>query len=363
MNKVLAQIISGVIPIKTYRRRFRSWLLKQPSNAGACHFSPNQHPLPYRIDPRFFSKKFEDDEKRSLFRDNVQYIILETHSFCNRKCWFCPNFYIDRHSEMIRMEDKLFRKILSELVEVDYRGDISFAFYNEPLADKQFPEQIALARKLLPNTPMHINTNGDYLSPSLLHSLYLSGMSRVLISVYIDDKQPGSFSYSKAKDAVLAMRNKLELEGEIIEEPNDVHCNFITRYKKSFNHPGMYVLIHAENHSIMTNYRGGAIPEDENVPVPRANTRDYTCIAPFVQVMINFDGRVMPCSDLRPDFSGHSEYIAGDLNNATIYDIFCDEIYTEFRKQLILDGNNLLPCRYCVDNILKSPHHVFVEAL
>ena len=33
---------------------------------------------------------------KDLFKKHLKLIEIEVFSFCNRKCWYCPNSYIDR---------------------------------------------------------------------------------------------------------------------------------------------------------------------------------------------------------------------------------------------------------------------------
>lgn len=44
----------------------------------------------------------------------IRMVEIEIFSFCNRKCWFCPNSFIDRNSTNILMQEELYLKILNE---------------------------------------------------------------------------------------------------------------------------------------------------------------------------------------------------------------------------------------------------------
>ena len=42
--------------------------------------------------------------------DDFVFIEIEIFSYCNRKCWFCPNSFVDRRSEnLIMPEEKIFK--------------------------------------------------------------------------------------------------------------------------------------------------------------------------------------------------------------------------------------------------------------
>ena len=49
------------------------------------------------------------------FKAVLGLIEIELFSYCNRKCWFCPNSTIDRLSTNIVMEESDYLDILSQL--------------------------------------------------------------------------------------------------------------------------------------------------------------------------------------------------------------------------------------------------------
>ena len=46
--------------------------------------------------------------------NKVRLIEIELHSYCNRKCKWCPNNYIDRYSSNTFMNDEIFEKIIDK---------------------------------------------------------------------------------------------------------------------------------------------------------------------------------------------------------------------------------------------------------
>ena len=69
-------------------------------------------------------------------KDNLKLIEIELFSYCNRKCWMCPNSFIDRKTNNTFMKTEIYKKILKELGSIDYDNLISFSRYNEPLSKK-----------------------------------------------------------------------------------------------------------------------------------------------------------------------------------------------------------------------------------
>lgn len=80
--------------------------------------------------------------RRVLGDDDVPSMVcIETITTCNRKCSYCPNSLYDRGLVMnqSRMESALFRKIIDDLAQSGWRGEIVPHLYGEPLLDERLP--------------------------------------------------------------------------------------------------------------------------------------------------------------------------------------------------------------------------------
>lgn len=114
---------------------------------------------------------------------------IEIFSFCNRKCWFCPNSFIDRNSTNILMQEELYLKILNELKSINYNNMISYSRYNEPTSNRKiFIKRLKQAKTIIPNATLHTNTNGDFLSRDYLDELYEAGLKSMNIQSYLNKK-------------------------------------------------------------------------------------------------------------------------------------------------------------------------------
>ena len=77
---------------------------------------------------------------------------IEIFSYCNRKCWFCPNSFIDRNSTNILMLEELYLKILNQLKSINYNSMISYSRYNEPTSNREiFIKRLKQAKAIIPN--------------------------------------------------------------------------------------------------------------------------------------------------------------------------------------------------------------------
>ena len=80
---------------------------------------------------------------KELFKKQLRLIEIEIFSYCNRKCWFCPNSFIDRISDNKIMAEETYLDLLSQLQQIDYSGELTYSRYNEPTA-KSLPPATGL---------------------------------------------------------------------------------------------------------------------------------------------------------------------------------------------------------------------------
>ena len=87
---------------------------------------------------RFYSKVYENIfEFINLIKYKDRYffhvVSFEISTYCNRKCWYCPNK--DNETPKEFMDFEIFKKAIDELKNIKYSGSISYNFYGEPLFD------------------------------------------------------------------------------------------------------------------------------------------------------------------------------------------------------------------------------------
>jgi len=293
---------------------------------------------PMLIDPEFFSI-LNYEQKKKLFAENVELVYIEPHSQCNRKCWFCPNSKIDRHSRLDMMENDIFIKVLTELAEIDYDGDLSFSLYNEPLMDKNICSKIKVVREMLPNVMIHFNTNGDFLTNEILGKLEKAGLDRILISHYVDSNINNLWTYDKAFNSIVKMCDALRLsQPSFWTSDNDFHCMATVELGN------LNIMHHTFNMRKFACDRGGTLSEKPELT--KIEKRTKFCVVPYLSFIINYKGTVYPCANFHPESPEHQKLIVGDVKKESIFEIFAGEKFTEFRKKMIMDINTP-PCNSC----------------
>ena len=99
-----------------------------------------------------FNPITDREEAKRYFASTVGRVEVETHSYCNRRCSYCPNVVGDRLGDNVRMEEPVWRMVLDNLAEIGFRHNFVMNSYNEPLADRAILDRIREHGK---RCPMH----------------------------------------------------------------------------------------------------------------------------------------------------------------------------------------------------------------
>lgn len=276
----------------------------------------------------------KSNQQQQIFKKSIEMIEIETFSYCNRKCWFCPNSYIDRHSTNNLLSETFYHKLLSELQKINYANTISFSRYNEPLADKIILKRLAEAKEMLPTARLHTNTNGDYLTRDYLELLYENGLNSLNIQLYLSQNE--TFSETIIQEKIDLLTKKLNLPFETMTLiPNEWH-------EIKFIYKNMRLHAYARNFEINACNRGGLV----DLPTSPA-IRTAPCASPFHHIYIDYNGNVMPCCNLRSDSKEHVPFILGNISESTIFEIFTSKKSSSFRRTLYNISAKTGPCKFC----------------
>ena len=137
--------------------------------------------------------KFKIDETDIM--SALQIIDINVTEICTRKCVFCPRsdakVYPNRN---LNMSINTCEKLANDLAEFDYKNQVVFAGFSEPLANKQIFKIIKTFRdKLKHNNNISITTNGDLLSKETLIGLFENGLDLLKMSLYDGPEQEEQF--------------------------------------------------------------------------------------------------------------------------------------------------------------------------
>ncbi len=287
-----------------------------------------------------FTPVFGETQALELFASSIKMLEIEVFSYCNRKCWFCPNTEIDRQSKNIYMDEKLYLRILQQLATIKYKNVISYSRYNEPLADRVILTRLRQARELLPDAKLHTNTNGDYINATYIEELFKHGLNSLKIQVYLNKDE--KFEDDIVLEKLIKKASMIGLPYKIVESKKGL------RHEAKIEYPGMNISIYARNFERDGCSRGNL------VDLRRSYQRSSPCLSPFRNLYIDYTGKVMPCCNLRSDAPEHGAYIIGDANTQSLFQIYTTGSLVKWRKRLFDFGPKPIPCNNCSFSLQKK---------
>jgi MoaA/NifB/PqqE/SkfB family radical SAM enzyme len=283
------------------------------------------------LDKRLYNTPRDMKDKKEVMKMYCKYIEVEIFSYCNRKCSFCQNAYIDRHSQNVFMPKETFSAIIDQLSTIDYSNTICFHRYNEPLADKIIFDRVREAREKLPNAIIGCHSNGDFATKDILQGLAEAGMSYILITRYPPHDKDWT-SDAQQRQAVMEFADKLKLKYEYTGNSR----------LKVLDFPSLNIDIRAGKLSDIVSNRAASL---KNKGMPLRNSQ---CLRPHWSLHISYDGSINPCCNTRSDVGIHGFMNIGNVSEMSIFDAFSSEKYCLLRYMLKDSGQyKIYPCSVC----------------
>ena len=260
---------------------------------------------------------------------------IQTVSWCNRSCAFCPSGKFPVAKTFMPVE--VYHRVIDQLQEVDFAGRISPYLMNEPLLDKRLPDLIAYTRSRCPESWIAINTNGDALSEALACRLFDAGLNSLDVNAYDSTQQYAAYAALAAR--VAARRGDVTCQVGYSDPTFDgtdlprhtkiMHCRDLASWEAQFV---------AKQATPDLQIRSGNIPGARQLEAPLA----VGCPRPFQQMYINYRGEaVLCCNDWR------FEVVMGDTAAATLAEIWQNERYQAYRSHLQRQSRAMPLCATC----------------
>lgn len=205
------------------------------------------------------------------------------------------------------MEWSLFYKIINELSELNYSGQLSLYSNNEPFLDDRILDMHEYARKKVPKARMYLFTNGTLLTLEKFKRL-MNYLDELIIDNY--------------NQQLRLIPNSIK-----IKEYCESHPELIKKVTISIRKP-----------KEMLANRGSEVPNRKE----EISYENYTCVNPFVQMIVRPDGKVSLCCN---DSLGKNTM--GDLNINSLEEIWYGEMFGKARKAIKNGRQNWPICKYC----------------
>ena len=274
------------------------------------------------LDPK---KKINNKTQIELFKKNVEVIVFELSSYCNRQCSYCPLTEYKRNEELY-MPDKIFQSIISDLKKISYNKSIHLNGYNEPFYDfKKFTDYLKYIKTNLPRAILVTNSNGDYLDKNKLIKIAEENLlQKIKITIHPPKKKQWDFDYSfdKIKN-FLKKINVTFVEKDLLSESNK---NEIYHFFKIKN---LSVLVQSVNFDLEGTNRSGILKKHSNV-----YKRVKPCEKPFREFTIYYDGSVTQCCDAFYDQKYKTNKISALTLNNNIFKIYNSFLMRRIRREL-----------------------------
>lgn len=271
------------------------------------------------------------DNQKMLFKKYVELINLETSSFCNRSCIYCPDSKFPRDFKE-QIGNEIVFKILKELSTIEYSGDFSLNLYNEPLADYENLKLIVtLIKKELPHSTIGFNTNGDLLDLEKISELENIGVNRIKITIH----PPANKNYDHIRETKRFNQflNKLHVNQDDSVKTKDSNMAYLKFGK-------MFLTLQSIDFLQKGTDRGRTI--DTVVSA----TRVAPCVKPMREFTIYYDGSVTQCCDAFYT-STYKKNKLGNVADDSIFSIYCSQIFKTIRMELFSWGEKSGVCKTC----------------
>ena len=284
------------------------------------------------------NNKLTQKESKNLFKKYVEIINLETSAYCNRVCPYCPVSIYERKDKTIKIPESILSSIITALKEVDYTKRISLNLYNEPLYSSFIFEVLSKLNRELPNSILHLNSNGDYIkSEDTLLKLEQSGLKEIHITLH----SPPKSKWNKHSRQKALKRFAKKIKFNLLKK----HLNnleFETKFGKQ-----LFCKVVCTNLSIISNgrTRGGEI---DNLKPPMK--RNLPCGKPFRELTIYYNGSVTPCCEIYHD-EKYKKYVMGQIlpnNPNSVFEVYAGKLLTKFRESVFGYSMKKGPCATCV---------------
>jgi len=286
-----------------------------------------------------------------------QSVQIQTQSFCNGRCLFCPN---DDHRGSLsqgKMDWGIVKKIADEVSGWDSLKQVRLMLQNEPLLDGDFFKVVRYFKSINKNKKVDTVTNGTQIDESVVEQIIDSGLDEVVISINAIRKEtyemlhPG-FSYEKIMNAidlisksrperlsvklsfVYTRQNKDELP-EFIEFARSKRLGWRTNY-----------LLNISNNIL--SYNQLSIPYHSWYSIKMRLLYRYlyqTCPLPFTRMCIVFNGDVILCCQ-----DWQRKTVAGNVASTSLQQIWNSSLMNGLRENLSRKiYGDIESCRECTN--------------
>lgn len=284
---------------------------------------------------------------------------FEPTTSCNLRCPECPSGLraFTRPTGMLKQD--FFTETIDQLSkELLY---LIFYFQGEPYLNPSFLDMVAYASSLGIYTAT--STNAHYLNDQNARRTVESGLDRLIISIdgttqeVYQQYRVGGQLEKVLEGARNIVRWKRELKSKtpfiffqfLVVRPNEHQLNDIRQLAKEigvdqvrFKTAQVYDYHNDPNHLIPVNGKYSRYRKQANGEFAVKNGLKNHCWRLWHATVITWDGLVVPCC-----FDKDAQHPLGDLKGKPFKEVWHNEQYVEFRRQVLQSRKNIDICANC----------------
>jgi len=286
---------------------------------------------------------------------------IEPTNFCNLKCPECPSGTGALTRPLGLMNFNTFKSIIDEIKETGFY--VQLYFQGEPFINKELPQMLEYARKNRVYTS--ISTNGILLKESLIKIILDNPPDKLIFSIdgldedtYQNYRYGGTFKEAEeGLKKFLSERKIRKMKIPFVEfqfivmKQNEHQINDVIKYGKSLGIDKVTLKtmqvtsVESAKHFLPENPEYSRYIVDNNNLILKSKLKNH-CFALWRTAVITWDGKVVPCC-----FDKDAKHNLGELNGTGFKEIWKNEKYQGFRKQVLKNRKSIDICRNCTEGI------------
>ncbi|MBS1659789.1 MAG: SPASM domain-containing protein [Bacteroidetes bacterium] len=286
-------------------------------------------------------------------------ISFEPTTSCNLRCPECPSGLRAFTRPTGMLQNNFFQETIDQLApELLY---LIFYFQGEPYLNPSFLDMVAYASSKGIYTAT--STNAHYLNDRNAKRTVESGLDRLIISIdgttqdVYEQYRVGGKLEKVLEGARNIVKWKKELNSKkpfvffqfLVVKPNEHQLEDIRLLAKEigvdqvrFKTAQVYDYQNDPNNLIPTVGKYSRYKKDRNGEFKIKNTLENHCWRLWHATVITWDGLVVPCC-----FDKDAEHHLGDLKGKPFKEIWHNESYVNFRRQILQSRKNIDICANC----------------
>ncbi len=297
------------------------------------------------------------------FKKPIQYgkpfsISFEPTTSCNLRCPECPSGLRAFTRPIGMLAPAFFEKTIDELS--NHLLYLTFYFQGEPYLNTKFLDMVKYAKQK--NIYTATSTNAHYLTDDVAKRTIESGLDRLIISIdgttqeTYQSYRVGGHLYKVIEGAKNMVKWKKELKAKtpyiifqfLVVKPNEHQIDDLKKIAKEIGVDEV-ILKTAQ----VYDYKNGnpLIPENEQYSRYKKNNDgtysiknnlENSCWKLWHSCVITWDGKVVPCC-----FDKDAQHQLGNLQTHSFSQIWNNDLYKNFRTQLVKGRNEIDICKNC----------------